>query len=193
MDKPDRHHSRRSVLRAAPSLALLAALPAGASHAQKPRAPGAPAVDYETPGLRLAFTAWVEIAPLRSIGAIPGGEGRIVPIAGGTFEGPRLRGKVMPGGADWQTIRPDGVTELHAHYGLETSDGAIIQVWNNVIGRNDPPLAGQTTPVRFLRSSIKLEAPKGPHDWLNKSVFVGTLNAPADPRAPVTIRCFELI
>lgn len=145
------------------------------------------------PGVRLVFTAWVQIGPLRQIGAVPGGQGRIIPITGGEFEGPRLHGRVMPGGADWQTVRPDGVTELHAHYGLETDDGALIQVWNDVIARADPPTPPATQPVRFLRSVVRLQAPQGPHDWLNKSVFIGTLNAPADARAPVTIRCFEVI
>ncbi len=180
---------RRSLIRDALPAAAIAAVAASSASAQTPDA--APA--YTVPGLRLAFTAWVQIAALRNIGDIPGGQGRIVPIIGGEFDGPRLKGKVMPGGADWQTVRPDGVTELRAHYGLETEDGAIIQVWNNVIARADPPATVGGAAQRFLRSAIKLEAPKGPHDWLNKAVFVGTLNAPADTRAPVTIRCFEVI
>jgi Protein of unknown function (DUF3237) len=99
----------------------------------------------------------------------------------------------MAGGADWQAVRPDGVTELHADYRLETEDGAIIQVWNDVLARADPARAGETQPQRFLRSILRLQAPRGEHDWLNKSVFVGTLNAPGDARAPDTIRCFEVI
>jgi hypothetical protein len=177
--------NRRSVLRDTLPAMALAGMAAASAEAQTPAA-------FVTPGLHLAFTAWIQIAALRQIGEIPGGQGRIVPITGGTFEGPRLKGIVMPGGADWQTVRPDGVTELRAHYGLETEDGAIIQVWNNVIARADPGATADAPPVRFLRSHIRLEAPKGPHDWLNRSVFVGTLNAPADARAPVTIRCFEL-
>jgi hypothetical protein len=183
-DDPNRRDLLRDALPAA--AATLAAVAATApAHAQ-------PTPDYVTPSLSLAFTAWVQIAPLRQIGDIPGGQGRIVPITGGAFEGPRLKGIVLPGGADWQTVRPDGVTELRAHYGLETDDGAIIQVWNNVLARLETPATQGAQPARFLRSHIRLEAPKGAHDWLNRSVFVGTLNAPADPRAPVTIRCFEL-
>lgn len=188
-DTPD--PDRRSLLREglpAAALAAAAAASAGSASAQTPADPG-----YVVPGMRLAFTAWVQIAAMQTIGDIPAGQGRVIPITGGTFEGPKLKGKVIPGGADWQTVRADGVTELHAHYGLETDDGAIIQVWNDVIARNDPPAQGATTPQRFLRSTIRLQAPKGKHDWLNKSVFVGTLNAPSDPRAPVTIRCFEVI
>jgi hypothetical protein len=181
--------NRRDLLRdALPAIALASIATATATSAQaQPMTPY-----YVTPGLSLAFTAWVQIAALRQIGDIPGGQGRLVPITGGAFEGPRLRGIVLPGGADWQTVRPDGVTELRAHYGLETDDGAIIQVWNNVLARLETAAAAGAQPARFLRSHIRLEAPKGPHDWLNRSIFVGTLNAPADARAPVTIRCFEL-
>ena len=184
-DKPDQ--DRRSLLREGLPLAAVAAAAVGTAQAQTP------GPSYTIPGVRLVFTAWVTIAAMKTIGETPTGQGRLIPITGGTFEGPRLKGKVLAGGADWQTVRPDGVTELHAHYGLETEDGAIIQVWNDVLARADPPRAGETQPQRFLRSTLRLQAPKGVHDWLNKSVFVGTLNAPADARAPVTIRCFEVI
>jgi len=184
-DKPD--IQRRSLLADVAPAAALAVAAAGAAQAQ-PADPG-----YVVPGVRLAFTAWVTISAMKTIGDIPVGQGRVIPITGGAFEGPRLKGKVMPGGADWQTVRADGVTELQAHYGLETDDGAIIQVWNSVIARPEAPGVTGGAPGRFLRSTIRLQAPKGPHDWLNKSVFIGTLNAPADARAPVTIRCFEVI
>lgn len=144
------------------------------------------AAEPVVPGLNLAFTAYVQIERLRVIGQVPGGEGRVVPITGGTFEGPKIRGQVMAGGADWQTVRPDGVTELSAHYALQTDDGAIIQVWNNVIIAP----AGEG---RLARSTLRFSAPEGPHDWLNKRVFVGTINAPGDERAPVVIRCFEVL
>lgn len=164
------------------------ALPAAALAAVAAKAEAQPSPGYEIPGLRLAFTAHVTISGLKVIGETPYGQGRIAPITGGTFEGPRLKGKVMPGGADWQTVRPDGVTELNAHYGLETEDGVIIQVNNHVIAR---PAIGEAP--RLLRSTIRLDAPKGPHDWVNKAVFVGTLNAPGDTKAPVVIRCFEVV
>lgn len=142
-----------------------------------------------TPTLELALTAYVQIDKLEAIGEIPGGQGRIIPITSGDFEGPRIRGKVVPGGADWQTVRPDGVTELRAHYGLRTSDGALIQVQNYVLARNDAA-EGQAA-KRVLRGVITFTAPKGPHDWLNKTEFVSTLNEPGDARAPVVIRAYS--
>ena len=180
MTKPDPKDRRRFLAGAA---MVAGAAVAEAASAQTPQAA------YVTPGLRLAFTAHVTISGLRTIGpSAGGGQLRIAPITGGTFEGPRLKGKVMAGGADWQTLRADGTTELAAHYGLETEDGTIIQVWNNVL---IAPAAGDQP--RLTRSVIKLQAPIGPHDWVNKAVFLGTLNAPGDRMAPVVIRCFEVI
>lgn len=63
-----------------------------------------------------------------------GASRRIVPILGGTVEGARLSGRVLPGGADFQLFRPDGVTELEARYVLECHDGAKVYVENRGCG-----------------------------------------------------------
>ena len=90
---------RRGVITGAGALALgLAASPAGAARLRQP-----PLVH--------AFTASVLIGPPQELGLVDGLRKRIIPITGGEFEGPRLKGKVRPGGADWQTIRPDGVAD----------------------------------------------------------------------------------
>ena len=74
----------------------------------------------------LLMTLQVVVAPAHKLGAVPRGVRRIAPIAGGTFEGPRLQGKVLPGGADWTLLRSDGVLELDLRLTLETGDGALI-------------------------------------------------------------------
>ena len=56
-----------------------------------------------------------------------------MPITGGEFAGPQLRGKVLPGRADWQILRGDGVAELEARYTLRTDDGALIYVRNHAL------------------------------------------------------------
>ena len=68
----------------------------------------------------------VVVAPPQRVGAVPHGARTIAPIAGGTFEGPRLRGNVVPGGGDWTLLRSDGVLELDLRITLETDDGALI-------------------------------------------------------------------
>ena len=62
------------------------------------------------------------------LGATPYGERRIINILGGTVEGPKLNGTVLPGGADWQIVRADGVVHLQARYTIETSAGGRILV-----------------------------------------------------------------
>ncbi len=85
------------------------------------------------PSLRLLYTSSVELGAPIIVGSTPYGERRIIPIKGGAFAGPRLSGKVLPGGADWQVIRMDGIAELEAKYTLETDDGALIYVLNRGI------------------------------------------------------------
>jgi hypothetical protein len=74
------------------------------------------------------MTLQVAVAGPQRIGAVPCGTRVTVPIANGHFEGPRLRGKVLPGGGDWTLLRPDGVLELDLRLTLETDDGALIHM-----------------------------------------------------------------
>ena len=105
----------------------------GDVHAQGARSPAPPA-----PGLVFAFEARVEVGPPVEIGQVPRGRRRIVPIVSGTFEGPGIKGRVVPGGADWQIIRADGFSELDTRYTLETDKGQIIYVQNAGIGHAPP-------------------------------------------------------
>ena len=63
---------------------------------------------------------------MQPIGATPNGNRRVGLVAGGKFEGPKLKGTVLPGGADWIIGRPDGSTTLDVRIVLETDDGAAI-------------------------------------------------------------------
>jgi hypothetical protein len=83
-----------------------------------------------TPTLERLFRAEVEIAAPLSVGMTPRGERRIIPITGGRFTGEKLSGDVLPGGADWQLVRPDGTALLEARYTLRTKDGALVYVRN---------------------------------------------------------------
>jgi len=67
-------------------------------------------------------------APTQDIGAGPHGTRVTFPIVGGSFEGDRLRGKVLPGGDDWMIKRPDGIIDLDLRVTLETDDGALIHM-----------------------------------------------------------------
>src|ERR1700736_3448224 len=84
----------------------------------------------DAPRLELIFAAAVSVGPPLDLGDVGKGRRRIVPITGGEFSGPDIRGQVVPGGADWQILRSDGVSELEARYTLRTDDGALIDVRN---------------------------------------------------------------
>lgn len=122
------------------------------------------------------WDAKVTIADGILLGESKHGWRRIVPITGGTFEGPNIQGEVVPGGEDWQLTRPDGDTELYARYLLKTHDGHLIQVINRVL-MHFPPEGGKGDP--YIRSVIDLEAPNdSPYDYLNHAIFLGTLTQP---------------
>src|SRR3954465_9204695 len=79
-----------------------------------------------------------QLESILTFGATPYGERRIINILGGTVEGPKLKGKILPGGADWQIVRADGVVHLTARYTAETETGGLILI--NAEGyRHGPP------------------------------------------------------
>jgi hypothetical protein len=142
--------------------------------AESPAAPAPLATEF-------AYEAIVEIGACVDIGATPHGVRRYIPITGGTFEGPAIRGVILPGGADWQTDRPDGTTELNALYSMRCDDGTVIVVHNSGI------VSGS-----YIRTTTRFDAPAGPHDWLNKAQFVGSASAGPRP-GTVTIRIFRVL
>jgi len=107
------------------------------------------------------------------------------PITGGEVTGPRLRGAVLGGGADWQLLRNDGVLELDARYAIRATDGAHIQV------RNRGLLRASDSGI-YVRTVPQFEADKdGPHAWLNRSVFLGTVEF--EQPGQVRISVFEVV
>ena len=107
------------------------------------------------PSLEFIFAARVSVDHPLDLGDVGKGGRRIVPIGGGDFSGPNIRGKVLPGGADWQIIRTDGVAELEARYTLRTDDGALIYV-RNLAYRHGPPdvIAALAAGRRSIRQVI---------------------------------------
>jgi hypothetical protein len=129
--------------------------------------------------LELAFELRAEIAAPLQVGRTPEGLRRVVPITGGIVEGPRLRGRILPGGADRQFERADGVLEAEARYELELQDGTLVSVVNRGLRRAAPEVmrrlaAGELVDPDeyYFRTTPSFRAPAGPHDWLNRSLFV---------------------
>ena len=133
------------------------------------------------PSLRLLYTSSVRLGPPLVVGGALHGERRILPIKGGSFSGPRLSGKILPGGADWQVIRSDGVAELEARYTLETDDGAFIYVLNRGIRSGSKEVMGRLARGEKVHPSeyyfrtwpvFETGAPK--YQWLHRIVAVAT-------------------
>ena len=137
-----------------------------------------------------------EVAAPIVIGAGATGERRIVPIMGGRVSGPRLEGEIMPGGADFQLIRPDGVAEIEARYALRLNDGALVYVVNRGLRHAAPEdvarlLRGEAVPPErvYFRTAPTFETAAPAHAWLRRHLFVGL-----GERQPATviIRIFAL-
>jgi len=118
--------SRRRLLLGGAGLSVASTLTGSTQlAAQSNTPPLASSIPLVPPRTEFAYEVIVDLEPTLSLGQSPIGERRMVPIVGGTFEGPNIRGKVLPGGADRQLVRRDGVRQLNALYELQTDDGAI--------------------------------------------------------------------
>lgn len=141
------------------------------------------------PTLEFLFEEVVTLSPRVEAGRTPMGERGFIPITGGTFEGPGIRGKVMPGGWDWQLKTDGGCFLIEADYMIQTDDGVIINVDNRgrFCERSDGVRErGMTTP--------RFEAPLGKYDWLNAGAYVGTLeSAGSKPGEAVRIRFYKAV
>jgi len=130
---------------------------------------------------RPLMTLQVFIAPPQKLGAVPHGTRVIAPITSGTFEGPRLRGRVLPGGGDWTLLRPDGVLELDLRITLETEDGALIYMSSFGL-RHGPPevlaaLANgeSVDPSKYyFRTTPRFETSAPPYAFLNRLIAISS-------------------
>jgi hypothetical protein len=174
-------------MRSALGLGLVAAALTGPLPAQDEAGRRWPVPGVTAPTTELALELHVEIAPAIVVGTSDHGTRQFIPITGGRFSGANgLAGEVMAGGADWQLRRPDGVTEVKAIYSIKTDDGAVIEVDNQGI------IVPAADGGRYVRTTPRFHAPQGPHDWLNKTSFVGTIT-PSPQGGAVIIRVFKVL
>lgn len=167
-------------------VALVAVLWAGTAHTQQANSTSTSS-QKDTPHLEFVFEEFVTLGASVHPGETPFGERNIVPITGGTFSGPNIRGKVMSGGWDWQLATKTGCHSIHADYFLQTDDGAVINVVNGGTSCAKPG-----SNIRFFTTPT-FEAPLGPHAWLNGGAFVGTLElAKLDGKPAVHIRFYQV-
>jgi hypothetical protein len=127
------------------------------------------------------LTAEITLGAPQELGDTPHGRRRIIPITGGKIHGARMHGRVLPGGADWQVLRADGVAELEARYTIETSDGALVYVRNTGLRHGPPEIMERLSrgeeivpQLYYMRTTPSFETSHARYAWLNRMVCVGT-------------------
>ena len=124
-----------------------------------------------TPELEFAMQLKVTLGETFGINNTQHGRRTVIPITGGTFEGPLLKGTIINGGADYQLNGADGRTELEAIYCIKTDDGVYIHIRNRGIittGKDD-----KGNPSFYFRAAPQFEAPAdSKYAWLNNCLFV---------------------
>jgi hypothetical protein len=132
------------------------------------------------PGLIFVFELNAQVGVPLDVGDTPRGRRRIIPITGGTLEGPGIEGRVLPSGADWQIVRPDGAVELHARYTVERAGKGLLYIVNEAIRRAAPEImarlnAGETVDhsLYYFRTAPRFETAIPEYAWLMDSIFVG--------------------
>jgi len=137
-------------------------------------------VELPTPTLSHVCDITVTLDPIREMGQGRAGHRRIIPIIGGTVDGPRLSGRLLNVGADWQTIFAGGIAELDTRYAMETDDGATIEIQN--FGYRHGPKEVIEAIARgedvdpssyYMRTHARLETGDARYDWVNGTLFVG--------------------
>jgi hypothetical protein len=135
----------------------------------------------DMPRLEFFCELYVTLDPAVVVGDTPHGTRRIIPITGGKVAGPNIKGEILKGGADWQTVRKDGVAELEAHYQFKTDDGTVIYIKNVGVRVATPEVAqkianGEKVDASqyYFRTTPRFEAPSGKYGWINDTLFICT-------------------
>ncbi|WP_033926331.1 DUF3237 domain-containing protein [Sphingomonas sp. 35-24ZXX] len=132
-----------------------------------------------TPDLEYVFSVRATLDPPQEQGEIDGKRKRFIPVTGGTVYGPRLHGQVLDGGGDWQAIGANGLTDVWARYQIRADDGTVIGITNAGVRTAAPEIIEKLArgedvdpSLYYFRTTTRFEVASGPHDWLNRHVFV---------------------
>jgi hypothetical protein len=125
------------------------------------------------------FTIEAELAGIMSLGPTPYGERRIIDILGGSVRGPKLTGRVLPGGADWQIIRADGAADIQARYTLEAESGARILVSSEGLRHGPPEVLASLArgdnvdpSLYYFRTLMRFETSDSDLGWMNRILAI---------------------
>jgi hypothetical protein len=136
--------------------------------------------DFAEPRLEHLYDMHVDLEPPQVIGQTPMGMRQVFIVKGGTFEGPKLKGTILPGGGDWATIRPDGALQLDVRATVQTEDGAMIYAYYGgfIFGPPETVMraaAGEDVPLGeyYFYTSPVFQTGAAQYDWLNRTVAIG--------------------
>lgn len=136
------------------------------------------------------MTLQVAVAGTQKVGNVPYGARVIAPIPSGSFVGPRLRGRVLPGGGDWTLLRSDGVLELDLRLTLETDDGALIHLTSFGLRYGPPEVLAALArgdvvepSAYYFRTTPRFETAHPKYSFLNRLLAVATGNR--RPEGPI--------
>lgn len=125
------------------------------------------------------FTIHAELEAIMSLGQTPLGERRIINILGGPVRGPKLNGRVLPGGADWQIIRADGAADIQARYTIESDAGARILVSSEGLRHGPPDIIAKLArgenvdpSLYYFRTLMRFETADPAVDWMNRILAI---------------------
>jgi hypothetical protein len=125
------------------------------------------------------FTIHAELEAIMNLGQTPLGERRIINILGGPVRGPRLNGRVLPGGADWQIIRADGAADIQARYTIESDAGARILVDSEGLRHGPPDIMARLArgedvdpALYYFRTLMRFETADPAVDWMNRTLAI---------------------
>ena len=127
---------------------------------------------------RLLWKVTVTFGPIQAVGKTPHGMRLFVPLVGGVFEGPRIRGTLIPGGADSVLARPDGVVELDIRLVAMTDDGPVYVIATGLQSAKPEVSARlqQGEPVDpseyYMRAAYRFETASQKYEWLNRILAV---------------------
>src|SRR5437660_8503629 len=138
------------------------------------------AFEGSEPSLEHLLDMHADLEAPQMIGQTPAGIRQVFIVKAGTFDGPKLKGTLLPGGGDWATLRPDGAVQLDVRATLSTDDGALVYVYysgiigdamkiaGRIFGGEDVPLSEY-----YFYSNPMFQTGAPQYDWLNRTVAIG--------------------
>ncbi len=137
-------------------------------------------MDLQEPKLAHIYDMHVDLEPPQMVGKTPAGMRQIFVVKGGTFEGPKLKGELLPGGGDWALLRPDGAVQLDVRATMRTDDGALIYgyysgliiapmaLFGRIMGGEDVPLSEY-----YFYTNPMFQTAATQYEWLNRRIAIG--------------------